>query len=138
MILEYLNDFRSLKVSFKHSISICNNDSEKIVKKIEQKQKILCKQEVAQIIDGYKSGLTVYQLADKFECNRRTVSNYLKANRTEMRLRPIPEMLIDKAVGLYATGLSCATIGAVLGISAKSVYNKLLQRKVLMRDTHGK
>jgi|GEM_PF-3625798 len=47
--------------------------------KITQHQKKFTKQEVAKLAKAYRSGKTVYELADIFDCTRETVSNYLKA-----------------------------------------------------------
>ena len=62
-------------------------DVEKMAKKIKQKQKRLSEEEVLELAKAYRSGLTVYECAEKFDCHRTTVSYQLKANGVKM-LRP--------------------------------------------------
>ena len=61
---------------------------EAVATKIKQKQKRLSPEEISGVIKDYKSGLTVYQLAEKYDCHRTTVSQKLKDNGVKMRGQP--------------------------------------------------
>jgi len=52
-----------------------------------------------------------------------------------MRNCPLSDNRINQAVRLYESGLSCAEVGKKLGACPKTVYNKLIQRGVTLRNT---
>ena len=112
--------------------------SEIVVSEIKQIQKHLNKEEILMLVKNYKAGLTACQLAEKYGCYRTTVSKYLKASGVMMRNCPLSDKQIDQAVRLYKSGLSCLEVGKKLGTCSKTIYNKLIQRNVTMRDTHGR
>jgi hypothetical protein len=96
----------------------------------------LSDQQVGELIEGYKTGETVYDLAERFKINRKTVSDILHRTGVQIRGRLIPEQ-VDVAVRLYATGWSLARIGAKLDTTANTVRARLIERGVRTRDTCG-
>ena len=102
-------------------------DTDKIVCKIKQKQKRLNDDEITELIEAYKSGLTVYQCAEKFGCHRTTVSMHLKANNVKIRRQPLSEKQINEAKKLYKSGLSYVKIGNILEVDAETVRKRLVQ-----------
>lgn len=93
--------------------------------------------QVQQLIAGYKSGATVYELGDQFGIERRTVSAILHRHGVPMRRRGLPEEQINDAIRLYAQGWSLARIAARMDVAAGTVRQRLHERGVTMRNTHG-
>lgn len=112
--------------------------NEKIINELHQQQKRLSCAEIAQIVIGYKSGKTVYELAEIFDCHRVTISSQLKANGVELRRSSPNEEQIDQMIGLYKTGLSMQDVGSQVGMSASTVMRSLYRRGVKTRDPHGR
>ena len=90
------------------------------------------------LIKDYKAGLTARQIAEKYGCYRTMVSKYLKASGVMMRNCPLSDEQIDQAVRLYESGLSCEAVSKNIGACSKTIYNKLIERDITMRDTHGR
>jgi DNA-binding CsgD family transcriptional regulator len=127
----------SKNISTDSSIEKPNIDNDKIVRRIKQKQKRLSAEEIAQLISLYQSGMTVYDLADKFDCNRQTVSAHLKANGIKLRRQRLSEKQVDEIIRLYQSGISCLKVGEMLGIDSTSVHNYLVKCGIPRRSTHG-
>jgi len=95
-------------------------------------------EQVQQLIAGYQSGATVYELGDRFSIERRTVSNILHRHGVPMRRRGLSPEAVDDAIHLYNLGWSLARVGECLGVDHTTVLNKLRERGVPTRDTHGR
>lgn len=93
--------------------------------------------QVQQLIEGYKSGSTVYELGDQFGIERRTVSAILHRHDIPMRRRGLTTEQIDDAVRLYNQGWSLTRIAARMDVAAGTVRQRLHERGVPIRDTHG-
>jgi DNA-directed RNA polymerase specialized sigma24 family protein len=100
--------------------------------------KRLSEEQVQQLVEGYETGATVYQLARQFGIARQTVSKVLKAQGVTMRMQGLTPEQIDEAVRLYEVGWSLARIGAKLRVDAGTVHARLRECGVRMRDTHGR
>ena len=92
---------------------------------------------VQNLIEGYQSGGTVYELGDQFGIERRTVSAILHRHSVPMRRRGLSAAQVDEAVGLYHQGWSLARIGERMNVADGTVRQRLRERGVTMRDTHG-
>jgi len=86
----------------------------------------------------YAQGATVYELAEEFGIERRTVSARLKGAGVSMRRRPATAEQVAEMVRLYESGQSLLKVGQHLGFDAKTVRARLLERGVVMRDSHGR
>lgn len=113
------------------------NKNEKIVSQLRKPNKKLNDEEISELVVAYKSGLTVYQLADQFGCYRTTVSQHLKSRGVNMRNRPMTEIQIEKAIELYKSGLSCAKIGKIIEVDAGTIHRRLRDHGVKLRRIHG-
>jgi len=91
-----------------------------------------------QLIASYQAGSTIYQLADQFDIERRTVSAILRRHDVPMRRRGLTDDQIDDAEHLYQQGWSLARIGNHMNVTADTVRARLLERGVAMRDTQGR
>jgi len=134
------NHDRSYETISKHlrKAGVCTKpgDKQMVVTKISQQQKRLDDTEIQLLIAEYKTGSTVYQLADKFGCHRTTVSECLKAHGVRMRLKRLTEKQINEAVRLYESGLSSANVGQRVGASPRTVVDRLRERGIPIRDAH--
>ncbi|MBR3106649.1 MAG: helix-turn-helix domain-containing protein [Clostridia bacterium] len=74
------------------------------VKIIRQKQKILSKYEVQEVIKLYINGISANSIASTFGCHRRTISDILKRNGIEVSHNASAKPELDKRViELYGT-----------------------------------
>ncbi|MEV2224991.1 hypothetical protein AB0E01_34685 [Nocardia vinacea] len=94
--------------------------------------------EVRRLILGYVSGATTYELGDRFGVDRRTVSAILHRNDIPMRGRGLSREQVDEAVDLYSRGWSLARVARYFAIDPVTVLNRLRERGVRTRDTHGR
>jgi hypothetical protein len=94
--------------------------------------------EIALLAQQYRSGATVYELAEWFGIHRNTVSLHLHRHGVTMRRRGLDPDHIDHAVHLYETGHSLARIGARYNVDPGTVHAALRTRGVRLRDTHGR
>jgi hypothetical protein len=94
--------------------------------------------QIQQLITGYQSGSTVYELGDRFGIERRTVSNILHRHGVQMRCRGLSPDQVDDAIHLYNLGWSLARVGQHLGVDHTTVLTKLRERGIPTRDTHGR
>ena len=94
--------------------------------------------EVGELVTGYQTGATVYELGRKYGISRNTVSSLLEREGVPRRNRPLSQAQIEQAVELYAIGQSLATIGAQLGCDPNTVRLALLKAGIRMRNSHGK
>lgn len=86
--------------------------------------------QVQQLIEGYESGATVYELGDQFGIERRTVSAILHRHDVPMRRRGLSEEQIDDAVRLYNQGWSLARIAARLDVAEQEKSTRLLHQQL--------
>lgn len=103
-----------------------------------QRQKRLTSIEGDELVQAYESGLTVYELADRFGCHRTTVSGALKSHGVRMRRLPLTEEQTEEAVRLYDSGLSLAKVGERVGANAETVRQRLLERGIVLRNPHDR
>lgn len=94
--------------------------------------------QVEELIAGYQSGATVYELGNRCGIERRTVSNILHRHGIPMRRRGLSPEQVDDAIHLYKLGWSLARVGEHLGVNHTTVLNKLRERGIPTRDSHGR
>ena len=105
---------------------------------IKQKQRRLTKPQQAELVERYRSGDLMTELAKKFEIDRRTVSAILKRHEVPTRPQGLSAEQLQDAVLMYAQGNSLAVIGAKLGVDTRTVEHRLQGQGVQMRDTRGR
>jgi DNA invertase Pin-like site-specific DNA recombinase len=94
--------------------------------------------EIKNLIAGYRSGSTVYELGSLYRIQRQTVSKILKREGVTLRLQPLTPDQIETARELYLDGLSCRRIADLLQCNDGTVRNALVRLGVTMRDSHGR
>jgi len=93
---------------------------------------------VASLVEEYKAGATVYELAERFKITRQTASKHLHRQDVLMRRQGLDAQQIDEAAKLYGQDWSVARIGGQLGFNGGTVWRALRASDVPMRDTHGR
>jgi DNA-binding CsgD family transcriptional regulator len=108
------------------------------IKTIRQKQKWhFTDEEIKQVTTSYtKDRMSVYQLADKFGCNRNTISNVLKKNGVTVTRNRMDKAAIKQATELYATGLTLKAVGEQMSISVSTIRRTLIMAGIKMREPH--
>lgn len=91
-----------------------------------------------EIVDRYRAGERVIDIAQALSINKVTVTDHLNRAGVKRRPRGMSDVQINQAVQLYASGLSLARIGERLGFSARTIQSRLRGRGVRFRDTHGR
>ena len=93
--------------------------------------------QTSEIVAAYKSGLTSYEVADKFGISQPTVIYRLRSagvprrNRWEQYASGTPE----EAIALYQSGVGVPTIAKRLGVTNHAIYVRL-QRAGIARRQH--
>jgi hypothetical protein len=93
---------------------------------------------VQMLIRDYVAGATTYELGNRFGVDRRTISAILHRHDVPMRRRGLSSDQSDEAIRLYGLGWSLARIGRRFSVDPTTVLNRLRQRGVRTRDTHGR
>jgi hypothetical protein len=95
-------------------------------------------EQIQELIAGYQSGSTVYELGVQFGIERRTVSAILHRHGVPMRRRGLSPDQVDHAIHLYNLGWSLARVGDHLNVGHTTVLTTLRERGVPTRDSHGR
>ncbi|WP_217697498.1 hypothetical protein [Nocardia donostiensis] len=94
--------------------------------------------QIQTLIQDYLAGATTYDLDDRFGIDRRTVSAILHRHSIPMRRRGLSPQQVDQAIGLYTPGWSLAKVARHLAVDPTTVLNRLRERGIRTRDTHGR
>ena len=113
------------------------NDDE-IRRPRRQQQRRLNAKEVSEVVTAYRSGETVYTLAERYGCHRNTISRILKSNGVKLANTPTAQATVDEIVRLYKAGLPMTQVSREVGVSAKTVFNYLRASGIRTRDSHGR
>ncbi len=89
--------------------------------------------EIEELIAGYVAGATAIALAGKHSIHRTTVLALLERHRVSRRGRVLTPDHVERAVSLYASGRSCASIGKELQVNPETIRQALLKAGVAMR-----
>ncbi|MCL1837961.1 MAG: helix-turn-helix domain-containing protein [Propionibacteriaceae bacterium] len=81
--------------------------------------------QIEQMVEAYRSGKTVYQLAEVFGIHRITVGIILKRHGVVMRGQGLAESQRAEVLRLRADGMSYARIGERFGVGANTVVRFL-------------
>ncbi|MFI6774251.1 hypothetical protein [Nocardia sp. NPDC050412] len=90
------------------------------------------------LIHDYVAGATTYELSNRFGVDRRTISAILHRHDVPMRRRGLSPDQTDEAIRLYRLGWSLARVGKHFAVDPTTMLNRLRQRGVRTRDTHGR
>ena len=88
-----------------------------------QVQRRLSEVELDQLITGYQSGATIYELAEQFGVHRNTVSANLKRQGVGLRFQSLSPTQVADAVQFYQEGLSLLRLASEW-VAGRSVFGK--------------
>ncbi|MBB4930382.1 lambda repressor-like predicted transcriptional regulator [Lipingzhangella halophila] len=91
---------------------------------------------ISDIVAEYREGATIRQLAIKHRIGRETVSKILKQSGVTMRRTGLTPEQVEEAVRLYTKGWSLAKIGNRFSVDGKTVWSRLTDRGVRMREPY--
>ena len=91
-----------------------------------------------ELVAAYQAGATVYEIAERLQINRKTVSVLLERQGVPRRGRPLSPVQIEQARDLYVAGQSLATIAPQLDCDPGTVRLALLRAGIRMRDAQGR
>ena len=100
---------------------------------IPNRAKWLNDTEMARLVEHYKAGASVYELAVEFGVHRTIISQRLKGAGVTMRRRPLTADQVETPAAFYPTGMSLADVGHRLGVHASTVHKALKRRGMVMR-----
>ena len=90
------------------------------------------------IVDGYRSGTSMKELARVFGVHRTTIRAALDRQGAPIREHAISSAQVATASRLYLSGLSLAAVGEKLGFNAQTIATHLRRAGVSLRDPHGR
>ncbi len=93
--------------------------------------------DIADLADGYKSGATTYELADRFGIYRDRVSLILEQQAIPRRMRSLSDNQIQQAAALYKTGLSVEKVAKEIGCGQGTIWKELRSAGVQLRPRPG-
>ncbi len=93
--------------------------------------------EIDALVDGYRSGTTVYKLARRFRIHRSTVSQILERQEVPRRYRLLEGDRLSSAAGLYRAGRSLSQVGDELGVNRSTVSLALKKAGIQLRPRPG-
>jgi hypothetical protein len=103
----------------------------------KQVQRRLRPAEIAELVTGYESGLTVYELGNKHRIHRVTVSSLLKREGIPLRGQSLTPEQVIQSISLYVNGLSLKRVADEIGCSDSTIWNALRARGIMIRTRNG-
>jgi len=93
--------------------------------------------EVDELVDAYRTGVGVNELARRYDLHRHTVAKRLQARGIDTNAPKISPHDIRRAADLYREGWSLARLGERFGIDDGTMRSRLLEVGVVMRARRG-
>ena len=90
------------------------------------------------IVDGYRAGASMKELARAHGVHRTTVRAALDRQREPVRDHSISSAQVATASRLYQSGLSLASVGEKLGFNAQTIATHLRRAGIPLRNSHGR
>lgn len=84
----------------------------------------------------YQVGNTINAVAREFKLHRTTVTAILDRHGVPVRAHYMTTQDVERARGLYESGLSLAEVGRRLGFDAAAIANRLRAAGVRIRGAH--
>lgn len=117
----------------------CPSESPKKDRGVRQRQTRLGTADQAKLVQAYRDGVTLIELAARFSVHRQTVSEILKRHGIDRRYRRIePHQLAQIRAWYHDAGESLATIGRRLGVDAGTVHKAMRDAGIPTRPRVGR
>ena len=106
-----------------------------IVHELKRKPKYLSSEEINLLVAGYNNGITTYELAEQFGCNRVTVSSVLKKQGVIVsKAKGQKKLDTEDVVSMYGHKRTTAEIAEKYGVCASVVLCCLRKNGVAIRS----
>lgn len=102
-----------------------------MVRRIENLQTFLTASEVDRLVDDYRSGASVNELAERYGVHRATVSAHLTRRGVVRRRSGLGVDEAAEAVKLHLGGVSMRAIAHSMGVDRKAVRAALIEAMVM-------
>jgi lambda repressor-like predicted transcriptional regulator len=102
-------------------------------------QRRLAPTDLDDLLDAYRAGATISQLAVEFSIHRTTVASHLDRHGVprHSELTVWDDDILRDAAEMYATGLSLADVAHQFGVDAQTVANRFRRAGVAVRTRRG-
>ena len=102
-------------------------------------QRRLSPTDIDDLIEAYRAGATINQLAVQFGIHRTTIAGHLDRHGVPRHSKQTAwdDEILTQASELYATGLSLADVAHHFGIDAQTVANRFRRAGVAVRHRRG-
>ena len=121
-------------VSVNMSATFFSDEGETVARQVQQFQKHLSAEEVAQIIIAYQGGKSTNKLADEYGCNRHTICTQLKKHGIKVSRNKIrSKEMVREIIGLYEGGKLIAEIAEQYEVSESTINRLLHENGVIIR-----
>lgn len=112
-----------------------NEFGEKEVKKLKQTQKTLSEAEIAEMIEAYRAGRTVYELSDQYGAHRVTISRILKKYGINVtKSKGQAKLDVEKAIKMYAEYHTTSEIAKLYDVHPNCIIRCLREHGVKIRN----
>lgn len=108
---------------------------------IPGKVRKLTQDQIDELSSLYQQGQSLARLAARFSIHRGTVKDHLRRAGTPIRpgnQAKLSEEDKDEITKRYVAGLSIHKLALQFGVTDNPVHHALKERKVIMRDPHGR
>jgi hypothetical protein len=92
---------------------------------------------VDELVEAYRAGATVFDLAARFSIDRKTVGAHLRRRGVDTKLPGLHPDDVPAAAELYRSGWSLIGIAEKFGTSGNTVRRCLLEAGVELRPRRG-
>jgi DNA-binding transcriptional regulator LsrR (DeoR family) len=93
--------------------------------------------QIAELVEGYRSGKTMKELASEFGIHRTTVSSLLNEQAVAVRRGGLNQQQAAEAVRLYEQGWSSGRLAEKFGVSADTILTVLRRAGASIRPRRG-
>jgi AraC-like DNA-binding protein len=100
-------------------------------------QRRLSADQIVALVEGYRSGKAMKELASEFGIHRTTVSTHLAEHGVSVRRGGLDQEQTAEAVRLYEEGWSSGRLGERFGVSADTILTVLRRAGVSIRPRRG-
>ncbi len=118
------------RVSQRVGTSPIEDSRGEVVRRVGNLQTFLTAAEVDRLVDDYRGGAGVNELAERYGIHRTTVSGHLTRRGVERRLPGLSVAEVAEVVRLYQGGWSMRAIGRTMGVNRKMVRGHLVEAGV--------
>jgi predicted transcriptional regulator len=94
--------------------------------------------DIDELMKIYEAGATVYELAEQFSINRKTVGKHLRARGVDTKPPGLHPDDVPAAAELYQAGWPLSRLAEKFDTTANTVRARLLEVGVVMRDPQGR